>query len=83
MTKAPKAPKVAKSKPAEPTKEAIFSANLTVAQVLKQYVVLNVLPSRDAEIRMHESRLTVDRKLLPTDYEPKDGTIFSLVITRG
>lgn len=62
--------------------ETIFKATLTIAQVLKSAVVLNVVPAVSGPPVMHEARLTVDRKLLPADYDMGERREYSLVIKR-
>ena len=76
---APKAKSEPKAKQFEP--EVVLEARLTVAQVQKQGVRLNVGKSA-GPVFMAESSLNFNRVLIPPEYEPKDGREYSLVITR-
>ena len=80
------APKTAEAeKPIVQPEEAgkvVFSATLTVGQILKQMVVLDVKPDGEAIAKMHAAKLSFDRSLLPGDYDFGEKREFSLVITR-
>ena len=62
-------------------KEVIFTASLTVAQVLKQMVVANVIPTGGPAV-MQDARLSFGRDLLPGDYDWSEDREYELVITR-
>lgn len=61
--------------------EFVMSATLTIAQLLKQGVRVNVKKD-DGEVTMTESNLFFSRDLLPADYDTREGREYSLTITR-
>ena len=63
------------------TPEVVVSAGLTIAQVQKQGVRLNVIQDPGQDIVLSESSLTLSRNLLPGDYEFQEGRTYKLVIT--
>lgn len=64
-----------------PGKKPIVSAVLTIAQIQKQGVRVNVIQDAKQEVILNESSLMFSRNLLPGDYEFSDGKKFRLVIS--
>ena len=70
-----------KTVPAEKVDELVFKATLSVGQVLKQMILLDVKAAGGPAL-MNASRLSFDRSLLPTDYDFSEGREYSLEIKR-
>lgn len=68
------------ARPSRPP-EVVFSASLTVGQILKQMVLLDVKPT-GGSTPLHASRLSFNRSLLPEDYDFGEKREYSLVIER-
>ena len=59
----------------------VFSASLTVGQILKQMVLLNLKPT-GGTTSLHAQRLSFGRSLLPEDYDFGEKREYSLVVKR-
>lgn len=78
---APVEKKIEKTAPIEKVDELVFKAALSVGQVLKQMILLDV-KAPGGPVLLNASRLSFDRSLLPDDYDFSEGREYSLVIKR-
>ena len=60
----------------------VFRATLTVAQIQKQGVRLNVKAAKGEPLVLAESSLNFSRGLVPPDYNLTEGREYEMVITR-
>jgi hypothetical protein len=65
----------------EKKSEVVLVSKLSIAQIMKQGVRMNVEQSK-GKVSMSESSLTFSRDLLPGDYDFSEGREYRLIIER-